>query len=122
MTATTGGRRRAWVRGRRAESLCALLLRLKGYRIVARGFRAPVGEIDIVARRGNVLAVVEVKVRRDEATAAEAITARQRRRISRAAALFLSARPGLASLDVRFDVMLVVPRRLPIHIMAAWGN
>ena len=118
----TSSRRRAWVRGQRAESLCALLLRLKGYRIVARRFRAPVGEIDIVARRGSVLAVVEVKGRRDAATAAEAITPRQRRRISRAAALFLSARPRLASLDVRFDVMLVVPRRLPIHRMSAWGN
>ena len=114
------GRRRAWRFGRLAEGLCAWRLRLAGYRIVARGFRTAVGELDIVARRGGVLVFVEVKARGDLATAAEALGPRQRRRIARAAAAFLKARPGLAGLDVRFDVMLVRPWRLPAHLADAW--
>ncbi len=113
-------RRRARHFGRLAESLCAWHLRLLGYRIVARGFRTKVGEIDIVARRGGVLAVVEVKGREDMATAAESLGNRQRRRIARTAEAFVKARPGFARLDIRFDVMLVRPWRLPRHLTGAW--
>lgn len=119
-TAADPGRRRAYRSGRLAEALCAAILRLKGYRIVARGVRLPVGEIDIVARRGGVLAIVEVKRRADRQSAAEAVTERQRRRICRAAEGFLALRPALAEIAVRFDVMLVTPRRLPQHIEDAW--
>lgn len=48
------------------------------------------------------------------------MTPRQRRRITRAAAYFLSGRPSLARLTVRFDVMLVMPGRLPLHLRDAW--
>ena len=113
-------RQRAYRRGRRAEALAALLLRLKGYRVLARGFRTPVGELDIVARRGRVLAVVEVKRRATVAGALEAITPRQRRRIARATEAFLARRRELGDLTVRFDVMLVLPWRPPRHIMDAW--
>ena len=113
-------RQRAERRGRAAEWLCLWHLRLRGWRIVARGWRCPSGEIDIIARRGKVLAVVEVKSRDEIATAASALTPRQRRRIARAAETFLVARPDLAGLDLRFDVMLVAPRRLPRHWPAAW--
>ena len=113
-------RKRAYRRGRWSEALCRLVLRLKGYRIVARGYRVPVGEIDIVARRGRTLAIVEVKARASAAEAAEALGPRQRRRIGRAAALFLAQRPALAGLAVRFDVMLVRPWRLPRHLAGAW--
>ena len=58
-------RRTAYLFGQKAETLAALWLRLKGYRILARRFRAPPGEIDLVARRGRVLALVEVKARAD---------------------------------------------------------
>jgi putative endonuclease len=113
-------RRIAWQRGRSAERLCLWLLRLKGWRIVARDLKLPVGEIDIVARRGSVLAAIEVKARADFATAAEAISPRQRRRIARALAALLARRPDLARLSPRFDVMLIAPRRLPRHIVGAW--
>lgn len=113
-------RRRAWRLGLRAETVCATVLRLRGYRIVERRLRSPVGEIDILARRGDVLAVIEVKARGDLAAAAEAVTARQRQRLVRAAGWILSIRPDLARLQVRFDVMLVAPWRLPRHVMDAW--
>jgi putative endonuclease len=113
-------RRKAERRGRWAESLCLWSLRLRGYRILARDYRAAVGEIDILARRGGTLAAIEVKARGDRASASEAITPRQRRRITRAAAHFLSGRPDLARLALRFDVMLVMPGRLPLHLRDAW--
>ncbi len=115
-------KRRAWLFGHVAEMLCAWHLRLRGYRILARGFRVPVGEIDIVARRGRTLAMIEVKARDTFATAAEALGPRQQRRIARAAAAFLKARPGCAGLDVRFDMMLVLPWRLPVHLTDAWRS
>ena len=113
-------RRRAWRRGRWAETLCVWYLRLCGYRILARDFRVPVGEIDIVARRGSVLVMVEVKARTSRSDGASAILARQRSRIRRAAEAFLVRNPQLAHLDVRFDAMLVAPRAWPSHIADAW--
>ncbi len=120
MSTATERRRRAARRGRWAESLCLWSLRLRGYRILARDYRVAVGEIDILARRGRTLVAIEVKARDNHTSAVEAVTARQRRRIMRAAAHFISGRPSLASLTVRFDVMLVVPRRLPLHLRDAW--
>ena len=113
-------RQRAERRGRAAEWLCLWHLRLRGWRIVARGWRCPSGEIDILARRGKVLAVIEVKSRAEIATAASALAPRQRRRIARAAEAFLLSRPDLAGLDLRFDLMLVAPLRPPRHWPAAW--
>ena len=113
-------RRAAERRGRLAEVVCAWTLRLKGYAVLDRRFRSPAGEIDIVARRSTILAIVEVKARRDVETAAEATTARQRARLVRAAALYISRRPQLGALPLRFDLMLVIPWRLPIHIRDAW--
>jgi len=113
-------RRRARRRGRRGELLCRWHLRLRGWRILARDWRCPVGEIDIVARRRGVLAVIEVKTRPDFATGAAAVAPRQQRRIARAAEAFLMMRPELAELAVRFDVMVVAPGRLPRHLAGAW--
>jgi len=106
--------------GRHAEALCRLALRLNGYRVVAARERTPVGEIDIVARRGAILAIVEVKARADAVGAALALTARQRGRLFRAAAAFLGRHPELAGLSVRFDLMLVSPWRWPRHLPDAW--
>jgi len=103
-----------------AEWLCLWHLRLRGWHILARGWRCPAGEIDILARRGKVLAVIEVKSRGEIATAAAALAPRQRRRISRAAEAFLLQRSDLAGLDLRFDLMLVAPLRLPRHWRGAW--
>ena len=113
-------RRRAQRRGRLAEWLCLWHLRLRGWHIIARDWRCPSGEIDILARRGRVLAVIEVKSRGELAVAASALAPRQRRRIVRAAQAFLTHRADLAELDLRFDVMLVAPLQLPRHWRAAW--
>jgi putative endonuclease len=115
-------RRRAVRTGRWAETLCVFVLCLKGYRILARDLRTPVGEVDIVARRGRVVAFVEVKARATLNDAATALGGEQRRRIARAAEYVRASRPELRDADVRFDVMLVVPWRLPVHIMNAWGH
>ena len=117
---TRDGRRRAHRRGLHGETLAVWVLRLKGYRILARRLRSAVGEIDIVAARGGTVAVIEVKARPDAAAAAEAVGPRQRARIARAARLFLAARPEFARHDVRFDLMLVSPGRWPRHIRDAW--
>ena len=118
--ATTLRRQRAQRRGHFAEWLCLWHLRLRGWRILARGWRCPSGEIDILARRGRVLAVIEVKSRNELDTAASALTPRQRRRIARAAETFLLSRPDLAPLDLRFDLMLVARLRVPRHWPGAW--
>jgi putative endonuclease len=113
-------RRQAQRRGRVAEWLCLWHLRLRGWRVLARDWRCPSGEIDILARRGGVLAVIEVKLRSDAGSAAEALRPRQKRRIARAAEAFLLSRPDLAGLDLRFDLMLVARSRLPRHWPGAW--
>ena len=102
-------------RGRRAESLAALALRLKGYGVLARRLRTPSGEIDLVVRRGGTVAFVEVKAR-------PAVAHRQKQRIARAAAHYLAANPRFAGLTHRFDVVLVAPRRWPRHIINAWSE
>lgn len=113
-------RRAAYTRGRRAEALAGWWLRLKGYRILARGYRVPVGEIDLVARRGRVLALVEVKARGRAEAAAEAITPRQRRRVERAAEAFVQSHRALAGLDLRFDAVFVLGRLRLRHLRDAW--
>lgn len=112
----------AYGRGRRAERVAAWWLRLKGYRILARGFRVPVGEIDVIARRGRTIALVEVKARPSLDEARQAISSRQRRRIERAAASFLQRHPALAGCDLRFDVVLLAPGRRPHHLVDAWRS
>lgn len=117
---TRAARQRAWRWGHWAEALCIVALMLHGYRILARRIRYRVGEIDIVAKRGGTLAVIEVKARSRLDDAAEALSGRQRRRIARAVEWLLAERPDLAPLTVRFDVMLVVPWRWPRHLRNAW--
>ena len=116
----SAARQAAERRGRRGERAAAWWLRLKGYRILARDFRLAVGEIDLVARRGAVLAFVEVKSRANLDEAAAAIRPSQRARIARAAQAFLQRHPELAALSPRFDAILVAPGRWPRHIENAW--
>ncbi len=106
--------------GRWAEFAAAWMLRLKGYRVLERRFRTPSGEIDLIVRRGNLIAAVEVKARSDQAAAAAAVTPHQQTRISNAMAIFLGRRAAYAGLDVRFDAVLIAPWRLPRHVPAAW--
>lgn len=108
--------------GLSAESRAAIFLAAKGYRMLARRFRTPVGEIDIVARRRGVLVFVEVKARATFDEAAEAIGKRQQNRIVAAARSWLAAHPDDADSPMRFDAVLVVPLRLPRHIMSAFDG
>jgi putative endonuclease len=97
-----------------------MFLIAKGYRIVARRWKTPFGEIDIVARRRRALVFVEVKARASADAAAEAVTERTKRRIVAAAELWLAHRPDDAECEIRFDVMLVTPGRMPQHIAHAF--
>ena len=115
-------RQQARRRGIAAETLCVWLLRLKGYRILARDLRTPVGEIDIVARRGRTLVAVEVKRRGRLEDAAEAIGRDQRRRILRALGWFAQRQPDGDRLSLRFDAMLLDGGLLPRHIRDAWRD
>jgi putative endonuclease len=114
-------RRQAETRGRRAEFLAALLLYAKLYRILGRRVKTPLGELDLVALSPfGVLCFVEVKARVNEWEAGQAIKGRQQGRIARAAALYRASHPGLRHKGVRFDAILVAPRRLPRHVKDAW--
>ena len=106
--------------GLSAESRAAAYLIAKGYRIVARRFRTPVGEIDIVARRRGVLVFVEMKARLNLDDAAEAVTSRGRRRIVAAAEAWLARNPDDVMSEMRFDAVLVAPGKMPRHIMGAF--
>ena len=110
----------AFKTGLSAESRAAAYLLAKGYRILARRFRTPHGEIDIVARRRNLVAFIEVKARASLDAAAYAVTPRQQARIIAAAQAWLAAHPEHADFDLRFDAMLIAPRSLPRHLPAAF--
>ena len=103
-----------------AETRAAAFLMAKGYRILAKRFRTPYGEIDLVARRRNLLAFIEVKARASLDEAACAVTPRQQARIIAAAQAWLMAHPEHADFEMRFDAMLIAPRHLPRHLLAAF--
>lgn len=107
-------------RGLRAEWLAAWFLRLHGYRILATRYRTPVGEIDLIARRGGTLAIVEVKARANHTAAAEAIHIRNRQRVVRAAQHYLQAHPRHAHRTIRFDALLLTWYRWPKHLRHAF--
>lgn len=106
--------------GRRGETLAAWFLRLKGYRIVARRVKTPLGEIDLIAERFGITAFVEVKSRRAHESAAEALESVNRRRIVRAAEYHISRHPRLALRTLRFDIIFLAPGRLPRHLVNAF--
>lgn len=119
----TTRRQAAYRRGLYAETVAAAYLRLKGFTILARRYRAPVGEIDLVARRGALFVFVEVKARNE---GGDIVSLRQRQRIRRAAEAWLArqqTRNALpAGFDARFDVVTVLPWRLPQHLPAAFDG
>ncbi len=96
-----------------------MLLRLKGYQILAARYKTPVGEIDIIAKRGKILAVIEVKARSTEGLALESLRVSQQQRIQRALSWFLAKNPKLASLQIRFDIMLILPLKWS-HLQNIW--
>jgi len=103
-----------------AESRGAALLVAKGFRVIARRWKSPVGEIDIVARRRQLLVFVEVKARHNLDDAAESVTVRQRQRIIAAAEAWLATYPDTSVHDIRFDAILVAPGKMPRHIQGAF--
>ena len=105
--------------GRRGERLAAWWLRLKGWSILDRRVRTPAGEVDLVARRGALIAFVEVKTRATEAELDFAIDARRLARVAAAAEL-LMPRYATAGEDIRVDVILLAPGSRPRHIENAW--
>jgi putative endonuclease len=109
---------KARLSGRRQEILAAILLMLKGYRILGFRLKTPEGEIDLLAQRGDVLAVVEVKSRASIEAALEAVSAAQRARLKRAARAIASRRALRP--NVRLDLVALAPKSWPRHIPDAW--
>lgn len=114
-------RRKAYARGHKGEALAAFFLALKGYKILQKRYKTTVGEIDLIAQQGERLVFVEVKTRPDFETGAEAITARQKKRVIRAAQYFIASHPGMAQWPMRFDVILYIPPLKLHHIRDAWS-
>lgn len=106
--------------GRRAEVWAALWLMARGYRILGFRLRTPQGEIDLLAQRGRVLAVVEVKQRATLQAALEAVSEPQRERLRRAGRAIAARRPSLQNMAVRLDLIALAPGRLPVHAPDAW--
>lgn len=109
-------RLKAYRRGHRGEFLASLALIAKGYRIVARRYRTRLGEIDLIARRGDLVLIVEVKARPTLVEAMEAVARSSERRIEGAADLWLARQPDHARLSIRFDLVAVLPWRWPVHV------
>ena len=118
MLSNLAAKKRAYWKGHRSEWLAALYLRCKGYEILKTRFKTPVGEIDLLARRGKTLIAVEVKSRASLEKALFSITPRQQRRIERALLYYLCRNRNPWSL--RFDVILIAPWTWPYHIKGAW--
>ncbi len=113
-------RQKAFRLGFSAESRAALFLMAKGFRILARRWKTPIGEVDIVARRRNLLLFVEVKARASLDEAAESLTVFQQRRIVAAARAWLAIKPDPRLTDIRFDAILIAPGKMPRHIQSAF--
>ena len=104
--------------------MCVLALVSTGWRVLAHGFQhkrgTGAGEIALIACRGRVVAFIEVKARATLDSGVEAVSEKQRSRITRGADVFMASRPDLADSDMRFDVMVVRPWRWPIRLADAW--
>jgi putative endonuclease len=103
-----------------AETVASCYLTLKGYRVCARRFKTPVGDIEIIARKKDVLAFIEVKRRPSHDEGARSVTPQMQGRIVRAAGAYLSRNPGLAGHAMRFDVITVAPFLRVRHLDNAW--
>ncbi|MGH6987156.1 MAG: YraN family protein [Caulobacteraceae bacterium] len=106
--------------GRRGEILAALWLMIKGYRILGLRLGTPQAEIDILAEKGDLVVVVEVKSRTTSQEALEAVRPEQQRRLLRAAEAILAQRRGMADRPIRLDLIALAPGRAPRHIRGAW--
>ena len=112
-------RRRAERGGRHAEWIAGLWLQLKGWRILGRRVRTPVGEVDLIVRRRGIVAFVEVKARASAAEADQSLDQFRLRRVA-AAANALAPRFVRTGDDMRIDAMFIVPGKLPRHLPNVW--
>lgn len=108
-------------KGLRAEFWAGVYFHLKGYRILESRFKTPVGEIDLILKRGRVIVFTEVKLRKKHDEAAEAIHGKNRARVSRAAELYLQRHPEYTDYDARFDALVMTANGWPRHIQNAWA-
>lgn len=115
-----GHRQRAEKAGRRAEFWVGIYLRLQGYSITATRVKTPVGEIDLIARRGALTLFVEVKARKNRAAERTALESVNQHRIVRAAFYYLARHPHLSDRDLRFDVIFLAPFAWPRHVRNAF--
>ena len=113
-------RQKAWRRGHVAEYLAAAFLLFKGYRILAIRHRTKLGEIDIVARKGDIAIFVEVKSRRGAQEAIDAVSFSSQKRIRAASDLWLARQPDFARLSQRYDIVAMLPGRWPQHFPDAF--
>ena len=111
-----GKRIKAEKRGHRSEWLAAWALRLKGWRIVAKRFKTKTGEVDLIARRRDLIIMVEVKARASLIEAMDSVTPTAQRRIEAAGDIWLARQPDFSTLSVRYDLVAVLPRQWPVHV------
>jgi putative endonuclease len=109
-------RQKSHMLGHRAETLAAWFLWLKGYKIMARRFKTKVGEVDIIARKRDLVLMVEVKARPTLIEAMDAISATAMRRIENAGDVWLSQQKDFAYLSIRYDLIAILPYKWPIHV------
>lgn len=121
MSRAITARQRRYRRGVLAEYFALILLASKAYLPIVMRYKTPVGEIDLIMRRGRTLVFVEVKARRTQSDAATAIHAKNQSRVVRASQYFLASHPEYAHHAVRFDAVLVAWYRWPRHLLNAFG-
>ena len=112
----------AYKRGIRREILAGLYLTLTGWRVLAWRWKCPLGEIDLVAKKGKVITFIEVKARQNEQSALDSITAHQWRRVLNAADIFMSQQRQYADCSWRFDAIIIVPRKWPKRFKNMWDD
>jgi len=113
-------RRKALRRGSAAEYIAAIFLMLKGYRILAMRYKTKLGEMDIIARKGDLAVFVEVKARADEMGAVDAVSYASQKRIRAASDLWLARQRDYARLSQRYDIVAILPGKLPRHFPDAF--
>ena len=120
MARTTSDRRKAFFRGHLSEYYAAIYLIFKGYRIAAMRFRSKSGEVDIIARKGDLVAFIEVKPRRITGDAIFAVDPTSQRRIRNASLTWIARQPDAAILTYRYDIIAVTPWSRPQHFIDAF--
>ena len=113
-------RKRAYQKGIWAERIAAIFLLAKGYRILTMRYKSKMGEVDIIAKRGQLVIAVEVKARQSIDEAVFAVTHETAKRVESAAGYWLSQQRNASELSLRFDIIAISPWRWPLHLVDAF--